>query len=67
VPMVATSTVRLGRQGDWALFTVTTVAVGLVLLAALCYQAWVHRQVADKHKETRVAIGLEASPEPGSA
>jgi hypothetical protein len=67
VPMIATSIVRLGRQGDWALFTVTAVAVGLILLAALSYQAWVHRQVSDKHRETRVAIGLEASPESGSA
>jgi hypothetical protein len=67
VPMIATSIVRLGRQGDWALFTATTIAVGLVVLGAVSYQAWVHRQVSDKHRETRVAIGLEAGAEPGLA
>ena len=66
-PMVATSIVRLGRQGEWVLFAVAAVVVAFILLAALGYQAWVHRQVAGKHEETREAIGLGAGPASGSA
>jgi hypothetical protein len=61
-PMVATGLVRLGQDHEWALFIATTAVVALLLAFAVTYQARVHKDVSDKHRETRVAIGMEASP-----
>ena len=59
MPMVVTSIVRLGREDDWvAVGVLSIVFLGLVTGAGL-YQAYVHGDVSKKHKETRVAIGLE--------
>jgi hypothetical protein len=59
MPMVVTSIVRLARDDDWApVAALSVIFVGLVV-AAGSYQAYVHGAVSRKHRETRVAIGLE--------
>jgi len=57
-PMVFTGLVRLGQDGEWALFTATAVVVAVLLTGAVGYQVRVHREVADKHRDARVKIGL---------
>lgn len=59
MPMVVTSIVRLAHDDDWApVGALSLIFVGLVV-AAGSYQAYVHGAVSSKHRETRIAIGLE--------
>jgi len=65
-PMVFTGLVRLGQDGEWALFTATAVVVAVLLTVAVGYQVRIHREVADKHRDARVEDRLGGRGERGT-